>query len=346
MSIITDIKYAKLLNLEQFKEAQKNHFNFRCPFCGDSQKSKTKKRGWLIPTPDHQGLFFNCFNCHEPVGGMFFFIQKLNKPLLKEYNREKFEEKNGFKQIQKVEELPQIISKNDTVKNIQTIDSLPAGHIARIYVERRRIDSKYYHDLYYTDNYKKWIVENYLPEKYQNTGYIDERIVFPLYTQQGELIGLQGRSLDPNNEVRYLTVKIKDTNHILCYNFNRINIVDFIYTYVVEGPFDALVLNNAIAMLRSNINLNFIKEHLSPKNTVFIFDNEPRNKFIVNNYDKISDMEDFGLFLWPKNIGVKDLNDLAVKNNWNQNQMTEFVNKYIVFGRLKKKIQLTNWKIN
>jgi hypothetical protein len=345
MSLATDIRYAKLLNLEQFKEAQKNHFNFRCPFCGDSQKSKTKKRGWLIPTPDHQGLFFNCFNCHESVGGMFFFIQRLNKSLLREYNKENFEEKNGFKQIQTVEQVTKIIPKNDTVKNIQTIDSLPAGHIARTYVERRRIDSKYWHDTYYTDNYKKWIVENYLPEKYQNTEYIDERIVFPLYTQQGELIGLQGRSLDPNNEVRYLTVKIKDTNHVLCYNFNRINIVDNIY--FVEGIFDCLVINNSVAMLKSNFNLDFIKQRFNSSKVIFIFDNEPRNIQTVKNYDQISSIEDFGLFIWPKKFtsSIKDLNELAVKNNWNQDQVTEFVNRYVVFGRLKKKIQLSNWKI-
>ena len=24
-----------------------NRYNFRCPFCGDSKKSLTKKRGWL-----------------------------------------------------------------------------------------------------------------------------------------------------------------------------------------------------------------------------------------------------------------------------------------------------------
>jgi hypothetical protein len=44
MSLWVDIKYANLLGnyLEQYKKLDNYLFNFRCPICGDSKKSKYK----------------------------------------------------------------------------------------------------------------------------------------------------------------------------------------------------------------------------------------------------------------------------------------------------------------
>ena len=44
-----DTKYVNLLSsrLPLFKRKNEGLFNFRCPLCGDSQKSKTKARGYL-----------------------------------------------------------------------------------------------------------------------------------------------------------------------------------------------------------------------------------------------------------------------------------------------------------
>jgi transcription elongation factor Elf1 len=342
MSLPLDVRYARQLNLEQFSETQKNYFNFRCPICGDSAKSKTKKRGWLIPTQDKQGLFFNCFNCSASMS-MSFFIYKVDAALLKIYNRDKFEEANGFVKT-RVEEKPKIEIKSETVKNIISVIKLPCTHGAYQYLEKRKVEKKYWDEIYYTDNYKKWVVENYLPDKYKHTGYEDHRIVFPLYTTRGELIGFQGRSLNPDDDIRFLTVKIRETDYPVCYGLNKLSILEP-YIFIVEGIFDSLVLNNSIAMLKSNINLKFVMEHLDYKNVIFIFDNEPRNREIVKNYDRIASVEDFGLFIWPKNIGVKDLNELAVKNNWDQNTMVEFIKKNTIFGKLRKMLQLSNWKI-
>ncbi len=46
MSIITDTKYLSLLSprLDRFKKVRDYLWNFRCPQCGDSQKSKSKAK--------------------------------------------------------------------------------------------------------------------------------------------------------------------------------------------------------------------------------------------------------------------------------------------------------------
>ena len=45
-----DVKYLNLISpmLPLFKKKGDNLWNFRCPYCGDSQKSRTKARGYVF----------------------------------------------------------------------------------------------------------------------------------------------------------------------------------------------------------------------------------------------------------------------------------------------------------
>ena len=62
MTSYTDLKYISKISsrLEQFKQ-KNNLFNFRCPHCGDSKKSKTKARAYLYVKKND--FFFKCHNC-------------------------------------------------------------------------------------------------------------------------------------------------------------------------------------------------------------------------------------------------------------------------------------------
>jgi hypothetical protein len=50
MSLPTDSKYVRLISsrLRNFKQKKDYLWNFSCPFCGDSQKNKTKARGYAF----------------------------------------------------------------------------------------------------------------------------------------------------------------------------------------------------------------------------------------------------------------------------------------------------------
>ncbi len=60
-----DIQYAQSLagRLDMFKIRHRNPYkiNFRCPICGDSKKSRSKARGWLLEKDN--SLFYYCHNC-------------------------------------------------------------------------------------------------------------------------------------------------------------------------------------------------------------------------------------------------------------------------------------------
>ena len=67
-----ELQFATMLSnrLEQFKIKSTNPYkiNFRCPICGDSKKSRTKARGWLLEDPKDQALHFFCHNCGASHG--------------------------------------------------------------------------------------------------------------------------------------------------------------------------------------------------------------------------------------------------------------------------------------
>ena len=62
MSLI-DSKYIGLVSIKLQKFAKKKDglYNFRCPYCGDSERHKNKARGYLYRLKnDHN---FKCHNC-------------------------------------------------------------------------------------------------------------------------------------------------------------------------------------------------------------------------------------------------------------------------------------------
>ena len=91
MSSYIDLKFISNLKsrLSQFKQKNDYLFNFRCPHCGDSKKSKTKSRGFVYEKKNN--LFFKCHNCGmgQSLGN---FIKFLDERLYKEYVLERYKD--------------------------------------------------------------------------------------------------------------------------------------------------------------------------------------------------------------------------------------------------------------
>jgi transcription elongation factor Elf1 len=83
---LIDLKYSGILSarIEGFvvKSNSPYRANMRCPLCGDSQKSKRKKRGWILEKDN--SAWYYCHNCHasHPLRK---FIEEIDPPLAKEY---------------------------------------------------------------------------------------------------------------------------------------------------------------------------------------------------------------------------------------------------------------------
>ena len=129
------------------------------------------------------------------------------------------------------------------------------------------------------------------------------RIIIPFKDSEGNVFGFQGRSLY-NTGLRYITILLEEGRPKIF----GLNTIDHDKTiYITEGPFDSLLLDNAIAMAGADVSTDCLRgtDH------VFVYDNEPRNVQIVSRISRhISDGE--SVVIWPSNIKEKDINDMVL----------------------------------
>ena len=86
-----DSKFISLVSsrLQKFKRVKAGLFNFRCPICGDSQKNKSKTRGYLYEVKANTN--FKCHNCGASMS-LNNFLKKIDPVIQKQYALEKFKE--------------------------------------------------------------------------------------------------------------------------------------------------------------------------------------------------------------------------------------------------------------
>ena len=107
---------------------------------------------------------------------------------------------------------------------------------------------------------------------------------------------------------------------------------------MTEGPIDSMFLPNAMAMAGSD--LDDINQFIDKK-LVFIYDNEKRNKEILNKMLKVV-LKGFSLVIWPDNIKYKDINDMIV-GGISLDDLLVIINKN-TFGRLQARLKINQWK--
>ena len=318
---LVDSKYINLISsrLQKFKRVKSNLYNFRCPICGDSKKNKSKTRGYLYAIKAN--VNFKCHNCGSSMS-LSNFLKTLDPTVHKQYAFEKF--KDGHTGRNFVVEEPEF--KFEAPKFAPKVDLPRASEIptAKLYLEKRGLDpSKFY----YTDKFKAWV--NTLVEKFDNIEYDEPRIIIPLI-YENQLIGFQGRALGPNS-VKYITIMLQE-NAPKVYGIDKINEKEPIY--IVEGPFDSHFVDNAVAMAGSDLDIR----PFNWSDYIWVFDNEPRNREVVNRISKTIDRGD-KVVIWPNNISEKDINDMKLSGH-----DVQTVIKSNTYTGLEAKLKFNIWK--
>lgn len=332
MSIWIDRKFLLLLSpkLEQFKQKNTDLYTFRCCYCGDSQKMKSKTRGFVYAK--NTNYFFTCFNCGKGTT-LRALIQHINPYLEKEYILENFKEKSPSTFLEKPIFKPSIpkFKKVESKLDLPTIASLPDDHIAKKYILDRKIPTFAHNLLYYAEDFKEFVssVSDKVLEK------TSPRIVIPFFSKSEELIAFQGRALD-SYSMRYITVKV-NANYDKIFGLERINTKQSIM--VVEGPFDSLFLPNCVATADSN--LSAAANSFDKNKLILVSDNEPRNVNIVNNIDKYI-KNGFNVCLFPSWIKGKDINEMLL-NGLTKEELLGII-ELNTFSGLRAQIEFLQWK--
>jgi hypothetical protein len=298
MSRYIDKKYINLVSpqLERFKWKTSELANTRCPLCGDSQKNKSKARGFFFPKKND--YFFKCHNCG--IGhSMYRFLQFVAPALAQEYALERWRNgENGKSNYVKPDETAVALPKAEL--HLPKITSLPEDHIARQYLQTRRVPD--FDRFYFSNAFGDWVRS---VDPTYTTIPNDERIVIPFVNKRGELVAAQGRCLSGSkNAIRYITVKFcKDGRAI--YGEDRLDYSKRVYA--VEGPIDSVFLDNAIALAGSEL------AHATKlfSDCVVVYDNEPRNAEIVKKVEEAI-RGGYTVCVWSDSVDQKDINDMVL----------------------------------
>ena len=329
MSFLTDKKFANYVSsqLEGFTWERPNLGRARCPFCGDSSKKESKRRFYIYQTSrqgaDHDKMSCFCHNCNyaKPFGA---FLKEFDQHRFGEYQMETFQENNAWRNFidtKKKADTPAAkplfaLTKDDgptwtSPPQCVTLQSLPADHYARVYAEGRQIEQLDL--LWFTEDFHG-LVSEFRPDKAEKMA-VEPRLIIPFYNEKGEVETLQGRSFDPKDKIRYLTVKRNDFATKV-FGLERVNKERTVM--VVEGPIDSLFLPNCVATADSNLMAGV------SWGTIYVPDAQYRNKQICL---LITRMINAGkkVVLFPEEVEHKDINDMIVKGGMTKREVLQLI---------------------
>ena len=324
-----DEKYINLYSprLQKFAKKKKGLYNFRCPYCGDSQKNKNRARGFFFQK--NADYIYKCHNCG--VGrSLSNFLKDHDVTLHDQYVMERFKSGTTGKSTNVATPKFNFNKPKFNVKpfNLPRISELNTTHPAREYLEKRQIPARFLKDLYYCEFFKKWTNEQ--KDSFDNIDNDESRIIIPLRDRDG-IIGFQGRSLNPKSQLRYITIMLNEEAPKV-YGLDRINKDKSVY--VVEGPFDSTFIENCISLCGSDGDI----KHLKTCDLIYTYDNEPRNIEIVNRIERcISNNK--RVVIWPKSIKEKDINDMFLAGH-----DVQTVVQSNVYHGLEAQLKLNDWK--
>ena len=339
MSVYIDRKYLLFLSsrLERFAQKKDDLYNFRCPYCGDSQKNKLKARGY-VHRKDND-YYYMCHNCGFSTT-FSKFLKHIDEGMYKQYALERYSNgENGHSNYKKPEfnlsgpkPSERLIKKSKLP--LQKISELPDDHDAKQYILNRKIPSKFYDDIYYSENIEK-VINSHYPEVEVNFSDSDRRIVL-FHTDIDENITyIVGRSIELQPQKRYVKVKVNDGEKI--FGLNRINRSKKIY--IVEGQFDSMFIDNAVASGDSN--LIGIADKFDKDDVVLVYDNERRNIDINKLIARAIDMG-YAVSLFPETIKYKDINDMVL-HGYTPCSINEIIVQN-TFSGLTAKLRHSAWK--
>ena len=320
MSLHLDKQYINKIStsLDLFSWKKDNAAQARCNICGDSQKSKRKKRFNFFKTVDGNSFAVKCFNCgYSNIFGLY--LKDYFPSEYKEYRRESFFEYSNSHSNKPIIESKKKIDYRTSLKlkfchdepvglmskNLMARDTycipLVENNEALNYIKNRKIPESYYDSIWFTKNFKK--TAETLNEESAELLIEEPRLVIPFFNEEGILIGMQGRDLTGRSSRKYITI-LQNEHCPKIYGLDRIN--KNIETYVVEGAFDSMFIKNCVA----TNDLNLLR--YDSENAIYIFDNEYRKIDTVRQIEKAIKLNK-KVVLFPKEVIAKDINEMVLK---------------------------------
>lgn len=309
--------------------------NFRCSICGDSNKNKYKKRGYIL---EKEGSLMYC--CHNGCGNMSFvnYLKRHQPDIYTQYRFEMIKEWKESRQKRKKPReikiepifIPPVKSKEDFLCGLQELKSLVDSHPAKEYIMNRLIPLE---DIWYAPEFVEYI-HSHLPGKL-GKAIEHPRIIIPLRRRDGSIFGVSARS-HQGEEPKYLTVKF-DEDHPKIFNLEKLDVSK--HAFVLEGQLDAKFIDNSLAFLGTDGSPQHIFNNVDDYTVVL--DNQPRNPQVTRKYEKYIRMG-CNICIWPAKSLADDINQMIL-NGVNAQEIMKII-KENTFKGLRATIEFKKWR--
>lgn len=311
-------------------------YNCRCPICGDSKKNKFIGRFYFVEKKGSLNSY--CHNCGWS-SSFYKFVRTFAPSEFDVYKRETlfdhFIKKEPTRDIALDTRKP-ILTESSNKSSIKTLPNavplleLSPEHPAMKYMLGRGFGKTQLKRLLYTDDFKlsASVLNAESTEKLMDK---EPRIIIPFYNDNNEIVMLQGRSMQPKNKMKYITIK-RDSEVEKVYGLEEFDPANI--SYGVEGPLDSLFVENCLAKCDADLKALDVD--------VLIYDNQPRNKEVVALMSEaITDGR--SIVIWPNSPnGKQDINDL-IKLGVTPPQLMRVLKKRTFKGLLAK-LEFEKWK--
>lgn len=298
---------------------KEDYIQFRCNVCGDSQKSKSKKRAYILKR--EKPWKFYCHNCQ---------LNTTAEKWLKEYYPMYF--RNFIKEIlindKKQEDKPNTNLNRPKKQIIEITDEEKKNTKFFVNIEKM-LDGRFENAVdicikrnISKDIYRKWFIAT--------DGMYKNRMIIPYYDNKGKIYYYQGRALYSWMIPKYLSRK--DPNGKMNHIYNYYNIDNDKPVICFEGSIDSLFCENAVGLTGLNIQDVWLK---NIKHKYFILD---KDKAGIKKSLQLLIAGEY-VFLWSKFI--KDL-ALPKREKWDMNDVVVYINKKSKFSFDDLKSYFTN----
>lgn len=272
----------KIVEKDSLEVIGQYKLTFRCPVCGDSKKSKTKKRGALLISPEG-GAVMTCLNCG--YSSSFYYYLKNEQPeLCKQWIMDVMFLNPTYEKDQEIEVKEIYHIDYSLFKSLKDKSGLKVRNNSIKLINERRIP--------------KHIAKHFL---YCDEGKYQNRLIIPHYLRDGTFKYFEARALDKNNFLRYMyPIGLPQS-------FYNLNFVDKSKKYhVFEGAIDSFFVDNSVCCGGAS-KIEAFMDNIEDKyyeNMILIFDGDEDG---INKSFKML-KRGIPVFVWTKEM--MDLGDI------------------------------------
>lgn len=283
-----------------------NRFRSRCPLCGDSKKSLSKKR-FTLTYFNPEKIYWHCYNCDKKgkdflslycaLTGMTK-IEAINK--FRKFDSDKVKKllKPEEKQIPIEEEIKATTDFSYILDDCLSESDSPDGIKQKI-LKQKLLEFKV----------QRKIKDNlYVAYK----GIFSNRIIIPVF-ESNKLLYFQGRAVSKEIIPKYLNPSFNKSSFI----YNKENFDKEKSIIVTEGLLDAMSIGNqGCCCFGASVSDGFLEQlfKLTDKNVIIAFDNDKQGKISTLKIIKESSFKNKLLFfvMPEKYKNIKDMNELKI----------------------------------